>query len=156
MQSRGTNEPEKLDVVLERPKLKRVVKSARQLTEIDRVLDQCIPETCVGHCRAMSLRKGCLTLVVDSANWVLPLRFHQLQIIAALQQVAKLNIGNLVFKVRPGLTKSGKAVRIPTTPKKSPKPLSEDTASQLRASANSIKNPALKSALERLASRCKK
>jgi len=100
------------------------------------------------HCRVASWREGCLLLIVTDGHWATRLRYQQRRLqrqLEALEEFAGL--ARIQFKVQP-----------PPPPRHTPartQPLSSSAADSIQAAADGIRDPKLRAALERLASRAK-
>lgn len=125
-------------------KLKRLMHQAERLSYLQRLLESQLQPAARPHCKVASWREGTLLLVITDGGWATRLRYQQKRLHRDLQQMEAFNnLSRIVFKVQPSYTTE--------RPKKTIE-LSKVAAASIQATAEGITNPALKAALERLAS----
>jgi hypothetical protein len=97
------------------------------------------------HIFVGGFREGRLTLISGQASWLTWLRFEQRRLLELLHQLPGFEgVSGFTFKVRP--------VRPIVAPPRNTRRLSADAGKTLAECAEDTSNPALKRALERLAS----
>lgn len=144
-----TRKPVAVSRLLSGSSVPRLLDHARVLADLEKRLQSLLPEPLGTHCRVLNLRDHTLTLAADSSAWAARLRY-QTRIL--LQQLAR----------SPSVTVRTIQVRILPTPRPEPeKPkrnarLSSDNARLLRQTAESLADPALRSALLKVATRAGK
>lgn len=123
-----------------------------QLMRLSRLIDQAqrhlrahLPEEMREHIFVGGFREGRLTLISGQASWLTWLRFEQRRLLELLHQLPGFEgVSGFTFKVRP--------VRPIVAPPPNTRRLSADAGKTLAECAEDTSNPALKRALERLAS----
>jgi hypothetical protein len=123
-----------------------------QLMRLSRLIDHAqrhlrahLPEEMREHIFVGGFRDGRLTLISGQASWLTWLRYEQPRLITLLHQLPGFeSVTGFTLKVRP--------VRPIESPKRYTRTLSEGAAKTLTECAKDTDDPALKGALERLAS----
>lgn len=124
--------------------LKTLLRQAERIEHLQRMLESQIQPAARPHCKVASWREGTLLLIVTDGGWATRLRYQQKRLHRDLLQLSAFSgLMRILFKVEPSYTTE--------RPKKSIE-LSKRAAASISASAEGITNPALKAALERLAS----
>lgn len=128
--------------------LRKIVRHAERLLGIEQILYQYLPETLKPHCHIGQSTVTQLTVFVDSAAWLMQLRYLKPQLLRQLKthpQCAYLQ--DIQWRIQPVSSSTDKA-----EPKPIARILSAETKSLLKSIANSISNPALKKSLLKLGS----
>ncbi len=123
-------------------------RQARQTRAAAR-LGALLPAPLDRHCRIAALDGGALVLHVDAPAWLTRLRLEQPRLLAALRAQAEFaELREIRLAIAPG------AAITPRPPPALPaRVLPSAAAAQLRATASSLSDPALREALLRLARR---
>ncbi|KTT47601.1 MAG: RNA-binding protein [Pseudomonas sp. PGPPP4] len=126
--------------------LKSLFREAERLGRLQQLLEEQLQPAARPHCRVASWREGTLLLVVNDAHWATRLRYQQRRLLRLLQQAPEFaGLMRLQFKMQPS---PGVATRVRPV-----RQVSQVGADSLRDVAAGIRDPKLKAALERLASR---
>ena len=126
---------------------KDIIKQAKFLHLVTLSLRSMLNTPVAEHCWAAGMQDHTLVVVTDSANWVIPIRYQQFEILKQLNSEFRQDLKRIRIKVsNPPYTSN---IR-PNRPK-----LSSQSAQQLTSVASNIDDKALGSALLRLASRAK-
>ena len=97
------------------------------------------------HCHVASWREGSLLLIVTDGHWATRLRYQQKRLLRQLQAFDEFaSLTRILFKVQPPTVQAKVAGHTLD--------LSADAAQTIQATAEGITDPALRAALERLAS----
>ncbi|MFT0866991.1 DUF721 domain-containing protein [Pseudomonas sp. CAM1A] len=124
--------------------LRLLLNQAERLEHLQRLLESQLQPAAREHCHVASWKEGTLLLVVTDGHWATRLRYQQKRLQRQLQAMeAFANLSRILFKVQPPLvpvTRTGQGIE-----------LSSRAASNIRDSAESISDPKLRAALERLA-----
>lgn len=133
----------------EKASLRALLDAAQRLARLQALLDEQLPPAARPHCRIASWREGALLLVISDSHWATRLRYQQRRLLKQLQAYREFaGLQRVLFKVRPPHT-GGAA------PQRSAR-LSPSAAQSVQASAESVSDPRLRAALERLASRARR
>jgi len=128
--------------------LRALFGEALRLERLQRLLESQLQPAAREHCRVASWREGCLLLIVTDGHWATRLRYQQRRLQRQLEAMEEFaGLLRIQFKVQP-----------PPPPRHQPAatpPLSSNAADSIQAAAQGIRDPALRAALERLASRGK-
>lgn len=128
--------------------LKALFGEAQRLAHLQRLLESQLQPAAREHCHVASWREGCLLLIVTDGHWATRLRYQQRRLQRQLEAFEEFaGLLRIQFKVQP-----------PPPPRHSPartQPLSSNAANSIQAAADGIRDPKLRAALERLASRGK-
>lgn len=127
--------------------LGRVIRQAERLLEIERELRRLLPESLRHHVNVAGLDTGHLTLFVSSSARATQLRFQQQLLRTHLAEVTGEQVQRISVAVKPQTTPS------PRNTPPEPVGIPTDAAAHFAAMASDEPDPALKSALERLARR---
>ena len=114
---------------------------------LDALFREQLPDALKTHCRVLSVRDNTLVLAADSPVWAARLRFHTTQLVKQLNRLQTVKLRTVRIRVRP-----------PEPPQSEKRcyraKLPGKTGSiALRQAADTVSEPALKSALLRLANR---
>lgn len=140
---------EPLVLLREARPLKALFSQTLRITQLQRLLDSQLQPAARAHCRLASWREGTLLLIVTDSHWATRLRYQQKRLLRDLQVVPEFaGLSRVLFKVRPSTAHA----QAPASTAR----LSSDAAENLQETAHSVSDPALKAALERLASRVNK
>jgi hypothetical protein len=124
-----------------------LLKQAQFLNELTQSLRSIFPTQVADHCWAGGIRDRTLVLITNSANWVVPIRYQQYEILKLVNSEFQQNLNRLKIKV----VNISYSLKNPTSALK----ISEQSAKQIASTASSIHDPGLRSALFRLARRGK-
>lgn len=127
---------------------KDIIRQARFLHMLTLSLRSRLPELAVEHCWVAGIRDHTLVVITDSANWVVPIRYQQFELLKQINSEFQQNLKRLRIKV------SNPTYRV-KNPTNRPA-LSSQNARQLTSLAATIDDQGLKTALLRLASRAKR
>lgn len=131
--------------------LAKAIHRGKKLQQLSRLIQTFLDPELAGHCHVLNLRGTSLLLATDATVWATRLRYQIPMLLQALQQHASLKeLKDIQIRVIP----SNRA----TPPKQTKRPLalSVDSAHCLQQCAETISDPALSQALQRLASRRRK
>lgn len=131
-----------------RDELAILVTRTRQLKRLTRGFRSLLDNELAPHCYIGNLEATTLSIYVDSAAWATRLRFQVPQLIPKLRQLEPIfsNLENLQVKI---LTQRDEA---PSAQLMSPGPvMSADNGNIIKSLSNSVDDPSLQRALQRLA-----
>lgn len=129
--------------------LRSMVQQAQFFAHLEKIVHAQLPDAAVAHCRLANYNEGRLVLVIDNAMWATRLRYQQNQLLERLAQHAEFTgLQRIQLKVRPG-----DAFNSQQGEKSSELTLSGEAGDALLECAAGIRDPRLRAALERLASR---
>jgi len=114
---------------------------------LDALFSAQLPEPLKGHCRVLSVRDNTLVLAADSPVWAARLRFHTTQLVKQLNRQQTVKLRTVRVRVRPPERPRAEQVGYRA------KPPGKAGLVALRQTAVTVSDPALKSALLRLANR---
>jgi hypothetical protein len=118
---------------------------AQRLGRLQELLEAQLEPAAREHCRVAAWRDGCLLLMVSNGHWATRLHYQQRRLQRRLLDVEEFaGLNRILFKVRPATGEHLQQRRIVT--------LSPAAAESLHSAAEGIADPALRAALERLAS----
>ena len=124
--------------------LKLLLNQAQRLAHLQRLLESQLQPAARAHCHIAAWRDGVLSLVVTDGHWATRLRYQQKRLQRQLQALEAFgNLQKIRFQVRPPLVSAPRVSQ--------PLMLSNDAATSIRDSAEGIRDPRLREALERLA-----
>jgi hypothetical protein len=127
--------------------LANLITRTRQLNRLTHILRRYLDEQLARHCYVGNIKKPTLTILVDSANWATRLRF------VAPDLLGKISQDNQLFS---GVERINIRILTPSREKEDPlhRPgpqMSNDNARGIRSLAESIEDPDLQRALNKLA-----
>ncbi|HKS12896.1 MAG TPA: DciA family protein [Pseudomonas sp.] len=124
--------------------LKALLNQAHRLSQLQRLVESQLQPAAREHCHVASWREGVLLLVVTNGHWATRLRYQQKRLQRQLQVMDAFHgLQRISFKVQPPAFHERPAGPGPA--------LSGNAAQSIQATAESITNPNLRAALERLA-----
>jgi len=124
--------------------LKGLFNQARAVERLQVLLESVLEPAAREHCRAASYRDGLLRLLVSDSQWATRIRYQQKRLIRQLQAYTEFaTLTKIHCKVQPPLVKKAPPVRKMKR--------SNVAAESLTETAEQIRDPNLRSALERLA-----
>lgn len=128
--------------------LKAIFSHAKRLAHLQRLLESQLQPAAREHCHVASWREGSLLLIVTDGHWATRLRYQQKRLQRQLQAFDEFaSLTRILFKVQPPTVLAKTAGHTLD--------LSVDAAQTIQATADGISDPALRAALERLASHAK-
>lgn len=123
----------------------KLMRLSKLIDQAQRHLQAHLPEEMRAHIYVGGFRDGRLTLISGQAQWLTWLRYEQNRLLGLIHQLPGFEgVTGFTFKVRP--------VHPIVAPKRNTRSLSADAGKTLAQCAEDTSNPALKRALERLAS----
>ncbi len=119
------------------------INRSKQLLQLRQRLQNLLDEDLVSHCLLLNSRNGMLIMACDSTAWATRLRYHVPALLNGLRESGLESLQNIQIKVQP----------VTHTPVRSGNKasISSHGAYCLKQCANTIADPALRRALERLA-----
>lgn len=126
----------------------RLLEQGRLLQEMSRWLQQQLPLPLSLHCQVANIRENTLVLAADSPAWSSKLRFFSNNLLIKLKKEQKIMLQRIDIIVVPRAAEKTASPRQRTA-------ISGSSADLLLQCAENETDPALKSALKRLASRSK-
>jgi hypothetical protein len=142
-----SNKPLRINNLLGKSEVARLLARARALNKLDAELHDLIPPPLNDHCRILSIRDDTLVLAADSPVWAARLRFQATQLVKQLSNSRTVNLRTVRVRVRP--PESRHAAR----PSRKQIPVTRKNSHTLREAAREVTDPGLRAALLRLASR---
>lgn len=122
------------------PELSRLLGRVQELERLTRLVQSLLPESLRTHCRVASVRGTTLVLQTDSPAWATKLRLSGPSLERALQSA---NVRHIEIKIKP--------ISNPRPlPDRHPALMSKNTATLLLQLADTMSDPKLKDALNRL------
>ena len=140
-----SNKPLRINKLLGKSELARLLDRARALKKLDAELHDLIPPPLRDHCRILSIRDDTLVLAADSPVWAARLRFQAAQLVKQLTHRRTVNLRTVRVRVRPPES------RHKAPPARKHIPVSRKSFHTLRQAAREITDPRLRAALLRLA-----
>lgn len=123
----------------------KLMRLSKLIDQAQRHLQAHLPEEMRAHIYVGGFRDGRLTLISGQAQWLTWLRYEQNRLLGLIHQLPGFEgVTGFTFKVRP--------VHPIVAPKRNTRSLSADAGKTLAQCAEDTSDPALKRALERLAS----
>ncbi|MDR5873954.1 DciA family protein [Halomonas sp. CUBES01] len=123
----------------------KLMRLSKLIDQAQRHLQAHLPEEMRAHIYVGGFRDGRLTLISGQAQWLTWLRYEQNRLLGLIHQLPGFEgVTGFTFKVRP--------VHPVVAPKRNTRSLSADAGKTLAECAEDTTDPALKRALERLAS----
>jgi hypothetical protein len=140
------NIPIKFNMLKKSGPLSRLLSQARLLATLDNQLKRLLEAPLDEHCQVLALHDQTLVVAVDSPVWAARLRFHTPRLIKLFSRSLSVPVHNLRVRVCP--------VSGSPAPVKQPVPARRGTAGKqaLLQAAQTVSDPELKSALQKLAS----
>lgn len=124
--------------------LKGLFNQARAVERLQSLFESVLEPAAREHCHVASYRDGLLRLLISDSQWATRIRYQQKRLIRQLQAYTEFaTLTKIHCKVQPPLVNKPPPVRKMRR--------SEVAAESLTETANHIDDPALRSALERLA-----
>lgn len=124
--------------------LKRLFGQAQYLAHLQQRLESQLQPAARRFCRVASWRDGCLLLIVTDGHWATRLRYQQRRLQRQLQALEEFtNLTKIQIKVQPVVDPKRATGRTTS--------LSRAAGRSLQSAAESISDPKLRAALERLA-----
>ena len=124
--------------------LRAIFGHAQRLGHLQRLLESQLQPAAREHCHVASWREGNLLLIVTDGHWATRLRYQHKRLLRQLMAFDEFaNLTRIQFKVQPPTVHPGTAGHTLD--------LSTNAAETIQATADGIRDPALRTALERLA-----
>ncbi|MHA6492650.1 DUF721 domain-containing protein [Pseudomonas borbori] len=124
--------------------LKALFNQAQRLDQLQRLLESQLQPAAREHCHVASWREGCLLLIVTDGHWATRLRYQQKRLLRQLQLLEEFaTLAKIHFKVQPPTVEIRATNRTIS--------LSNSAAENIQATADGVRDPKLRAALERLA-----
>lgn len=124
--------------------LQALLNEAKRLSQLQALLERHLEPAASEHCKVAAWRDGQLLLIVSNGQWATRLRYREKRLLTQLAALAEFNgLQRIIFKVRPPDNPPQNADRKVS--------LSPSAARSIQDSAESISDPQLRAALERLA-----
>ena len=125
-----------------------LLERARKLQRLEQAVLGLLPENVAAHCRVMNLKNEILVLAAPSSAWAARLRFAGPQLVEQLKGQFALNLRTIQIRIQP------ETVEIQTIRQPQLK-LSLASGTLLAQTAQTVKHPALREALYRLAAKAR-
>ena len=122
----------------------KILKKARQLDKLTRLIRACLPTDCQQHITVSSIRDNQLILISDSPVWASKIRLYSQNMIQILEENAHIRVN----KVR---IKQSQPKRVIEKPVPKSRHLDSGTANMIKQTADSISDTDLQQALNHLA-----
>ena len=131
-------------LIREAKPLKALFGEAQRLARLQQLVESQLQPAAREHCHVAAWREQCLLLIVTDGHWATRLRYQQKRLQRQLQAFEEFaTLTKILFKVQPPTTQR--------TPQSAVRQLSSSAAESLHETAEGIRDPRLKAALERLA-----
>lgn len=131
--------------------LNELLQKANEEKRLTKLLKKFLDPELADHCKVLHLQKGCLTIAFSSAIWSTKFRYHSATLLSQLRNEGQL------YQLRTIKTVIEQPLSLP---KKDISPQQKvrnvESANIIQSAAISIKNEALRNALEKLAETLKK
>ena len=127
---------------------KDIIKQAQFLHMVTLSLRSRLPAPAAKHCWAAGIRDQTLVVITDSANWVIPIRYQQFELLKQLNSEFQQNLKRVRIKVSNPIYRAKNPTSRPI--------MSTQSALQLTSVASTIDDQGLRTALLRLADRAKR
>ncbi|MEN8128696.1 MAG: DciA family protein [Pseudomonadota bacterium] len=124
-----------------------LIRQAQFLHVLTQSLRLRLPVTVRAHCWAGGIRDNTLVVITDSANWAVPIRYQQYELLKQLNTEFQQNLKRVKIKVTNIAYQRKKPANRPS--------ISLQSAQHLASTASTMQDSELKSALLRLSKRCK-
>jgi len=141
------NQPLKINKLLGTGRLADLLARSCELRKMNTLLVELLPAPLNAHCRILSVRNTILVLAAESPVWAARLRFHAPQLTKQLAQNLSAKRYKIQVRVRPPETALPLQSHNPVI-----RPGRQGTAA-LQQAAQTVSDPELKTALQRLANR---
>jgi hypothetical protein len=124
--------------------LRALFNEAQRIDQLQQLLASQLQPAAREHCHVASWREGRLLLIVTDGHWATRLRYQQTRLLRQLKAFEVFaGLQRIIFKVQPSVGGSS----APVTEGR----LSPAAAESLQATAETVSDPRLREALERLA-----
>jgi hypothetical protein len=140
-------QPLKINKLLGTGRLAGLLANSRDLGKMDILLAELLPAPLNTHCHLLSIRNSVLVMAADSPVWAARLRFHAPQLVKQLARRLSAKRCTIHVRVRPP------EIPRPPRPQKAVSRPGRQGITALQQAAQSVSDPALKTALLRLANR---
>ena len=125
--------------------LRKIVRQAQKLTAMNQIVQPYLPENCQPHCRVAQITPMELTIAVNSATWLMPLRYIKAQLIQQLRQHPQFAyLRDIQYRIMPT-----QIIEEKITPPQT-QTLSPENKDLLKMTAETVAHPLLKRALSKL------
>lgn len=126
---------------------KDLIRQAQFLHVLTESLRSRLPITVGAHCWAGGIRDNTLVVITDSANWTIPIRYQQYELLKQINSEFQKNLKRVKIKVVNIAYQREKPANRPS--------ISVQSAQHLASIASTMQDSGLKSALLRLSKRSK-
>ncbi len=127
--------------------LRKIVRHVQRLVNMNKILSNHLPANLIPHCQIGQFNVTLLILLVDSAAWLMTLRYLKTDLLKKLKsEPSCIHLQDIQFRIQP-LQKISPAIENPVEKRK----ISKENSHLLISTANEVVNPLLKKALLRLA-----
>lgn len=128
--------------------LRKIVRQVDRLIKMNKLLVANLPENLSTHCQIGQYTLTEIIILVDSAAWLMPLRYLKSELLKKLKtEPAFTHLQDIQFRIQP----LQKSVSQTDAPPREIRKLSQQTRELLTSTAAEITNPLLKRSLLRLA-----
>jgi len=121
-----------------------LIKQAQNLKKLQHLVHACLPDNCRPHVKIAGIKDNCLQLLVDSPVWSSRIRLYSNHILDMLREHKLAEIQQI--RIRLSQTEPVKPERVFEK-----RQLDEHSSKLIEQTADSIDDPALKQALQKLA-----
>ena len=125
-----------------------LLERARKLQRLEQTVLGLLPENVAAHCRVMNLKNEILILAAPSSAWAARLRFAGPELVKQLKSQFALKLRTIQIQIQPE-TPEIQSIRRPQLK------LSLTSGTLLAQTAQTVKHPALREALYRLAAKAR-
>jgi hypothetical protein len=124
--------------------LKALFNQAQRIDRLQHLLESQLQPAAREHCHVASWREGCLLLIITDGHWATRLRYQQKRLLRQLQVIEEFaTLTKILFKVHPPTVERNRSSHSIS--------LSKFAAENIQATAEGVRDPKLRAALERLA-----
>lgn len=135
------------EILAQTPAFEKILTKSEEMQYLTRCLHRFLPPHLATHCKVANIKAGCLVVATDKAVWVHQLQYLCTELLARFQQERGLaGIKMIRFMVSPDYFNDTPVPRRKIL-------LSNSNAALLNATAETVSDPTLASALRRLATR---
>lgn len=121
-----TTAPADINDFLKRGSLGPILYQARWLARLQSQFRAVLDQETAQHCHIANLKRGELTIHVDSATWATRIRYQTPQLIASLKDFDDFSgLDTITCRIRP-------SIDAPTPTKRQPKPINSKNASLIK------------------------